>query len=79
MDKYALVIRPLKTVPDINTCRQVRARHVTRTQSWPTNQAHLQTAETRQRGVAYSRSRITFRCRGSFSLGWGRNHILFSC
>jgi hypothetical protein len=33
MDKYALVIRPLKTVPDINMFRQVRARHVTRTQS----------------------------------------------
>jgi len=32
MDKYALVTRPLKTVSEINMCRQVRARHVTRMQ-----------------------------------------------
>jgi len=54
MCQPALVIRPLKTVPDIIMCRQVTARHVTRTQSWPKNQSHVQ---TRQRGVSYSRSR----------------------
>lgn len=67
MCQSALVIRPLKTVPDIIMCRQGTARHVTRTKSWPKNQSQLQ---TRQRGVSYSRLRITFRCR--WSLGWGR-------